>query len=119
MNLSLVLTIKMICVFFRVEIDTFSVAYQYDSCNLDVFESAWFDLLSICTMLLFVSVMKMSPRFFMLSLDCLSVCPHRRGDLVSFAWRWIRGGLAMANRGIRGHRVVGCRLRLKGERVCS
>ena len=54
---------------------------------------------------LFVSfpllVIKTSPPFPMRSQRLLDP-PHRRGDLVSTAWRWIKGGLAMAVRGREG-----------------
>lgn len=51
-------------------------------------------------------VIKTSPPFSMLSQRLLDP-PHRRGDLVSTAWRWIKDGLAMAGRGREGQMVWG------------
>lgn len=51
-------------------------------------------------------VMKLSPPFSSLSHRLLDP-PHRRGDLVTTTWRWIKGRLAMVVRGREGQMGLG------------
>lgn len=75
-----------------------SCSQEVSSCSL-VWPSLTY---SVCLRGLSVSfpplAIKMSPPFSMLSQRLLDP-PHRRGDLVSTAWRWIKDWLAMAVRG--------------------
>lgn len=77
---------------------TSSYSQEVSSCSLvwpGVTYSVWLWGLSVNFPPL---VIKMSPPFSMPSPRLLDP-PHRRGDLVSTAWRWIKDGLAMAVQG--------------------